>query len=1135
VPPSFTLRCLGSPLLLGPEGEQIRFRTRKHFALLIRLVVEPGKRFSRESLADLLWPDAPQRLAAHSLAQAVSVLKERLGRESILVRRATVGLAEGVVDADVHHLDACDADIRGHFLDGFEIPAARGFEEWKDEWRAKLTPRLRDCLVRQMDAGRRIGDFAQVERHAQVLAELDPLSEDAVRGIMEARAWVGDRTTALKVYARHEEGLARELGAKPSADLTRMAGLLREGRGRAAGLPPAPPAAPSPKPGAVAEPGPPPRAEKRFESETLVGREKEFAALYDNWLEVRRRAPRIVVLAGDPGVGKTTLTNAFVSSCQMEGAVVARAQAYDAERELPYAVLGELVRQLTVQRAIGGAEPEALSDLSRVTPEIVAVFPGVPKPVEWSAEVTPLRLADAFLKTVTAAAEESPLVLVVDDVHAADNASAAILHIVARKLVGTRALVILAGRPSELRNSEAPAALTSDATIEGLRHLDLEPLSPEAAVDLATRLAGRGTGTSRVREPSALGEASPPTDRILRASSGNPLAIELLTREWVQHGRESLLKDLEALDALPAATLGIPRAIRTVFERQVRRLESRTRAVLDLAAVLGRRLTDLPLYAAVDCPAGEAAEALSRLLDERFLREVHGDLEFRNELIRAQAYYGVAGKVRQQLHRRVAEAMSQTLSTASDYSRLEVAWHHLRAGDATSSLTYALDGAEEAVRLGAPYEAEKILQALLPHSNSGPVSTRTRLLLARALAAQSKAREVADVLGPTAQEALPANEKAEVALMLASAAGLLGEGSGRLFCQAADRAVAAARDTHDANALAAALEQSSKAGVETGDEVRILDAKAELHRLSMLATSQGSYTIPYALARCDHAVHDARSAAAQLDNAIAILQTSKDQVTLSPVLSLYGLCKHLLLEFDAAKEAYGAALTIAKRSGDDFRCSIVLSNWSALLLDTGEVEQAVICGRKSLEHAARTLRHSSLVACYFNLAEAYLVLGQNRDATQCQESAKAWIADSGSWPGQTVWFCQSANLALMQGNTSAALELAGMAEACVAGRERTAPDPGVLYKLEAFRAAHVTGHDQALEVVTRARARLRDRSPVNYLEVLGAAAWLEHQGGGRCSDATASELQRFVERGASGKIATLAAQGFLPQAYAHRS
>src|SRR5256885_7927127 len=190
--------------------------------------------------------------------------------------------------------------------------------------------------------------------------------------------------------------MAEGLGAKPSADLVRIADLLREGRSTA------------PRPaGHVSE-----RRERRFEAETLIGREREFSRLYDAWLEVRRRTPRIVVLVGDPGVGKTTLTNAFVSTCQMEGAAIARAQAYDAERELPFAVLAELIKQLTLQRAIGGTDPEALSELTRISPEILGAFPGVPKPVEWAAEVIPLRLADAFLKAVEAGAGGRPLVAV---------------------------------------------------------------------------------------------------------------------------------------------------------------------------------------------------------------------------------------------------------------------------------------------------------------------------------------------------------------------------------------------------------------------------------------------------------------------------------------------------------------------------------------------------------------------------------------------------------------------------------------------------------------------------------------------------------------------------------------------------
>src|SRR5205085_2279839 len=334
---------------------------------------------------------------------------------------------------DVHGLESCEAEIRGPFLDGFEVPGAVQFEQWKDEWRARLMPRIRDCLVKQMDAGRRVGDFATVERHAQVLLDLDPLSEDAVRGFIEARAWVGDRSNALHAFARFEARLADELGAKPSAELVRIADLLREGR-RAA---PRPAGAGA---GQVSE-----RCERRFEAEPL-------------------------------------------------------------------------------------------SELTRVSPEIFAAFPGVPKPVEWAAEVIPLRLADAFLKAVEAATDESPLVLVVDDIHAADNASAAILHVIARKLPHTRLLLILTARSNELRAAAAPSALAADASIEVLRTLEVEPLPPAAAHGLVAGLVVKADGHI----------ADVPVARILQAGNGNPLALELLTREWLAHGSGSLLGDLEA-------------------------------------------------------------------------------------------------------------------------------------------------------------------------------------------------------------------------------------------------------------------------------------------------------------------------------------------------------------------------------------------------------------------------------------------------------------------------------------------------------------------------------------------------------------------------------------------------------------
>ncbi|HUC41823.1 MAG TPA: AAA family ATPase, partial [Gemmatimonadales bacterium] len=668
-------------------GEQVPFRTRKHLALLIRLALEPGKHFTRDYLADLLWPEAPPRHANHSLAQGLSVIKAKIAREAVVIRRATVALAAGWIDADVTHLTETSVAIDGPFLEGFEISGARPFEDWKDEYRVRLIPQVRDCLVRQMDAARRIGDFPTVEKHATRLQDLDPLAEEGIRGVMEARAWASDRSSALKAFARYEERLADELDAKPGPELVRMADLLRDGR--------------RPTAGPRAAGYPPERADRRFEPETLIGREREFSVLYDAWLEARRKSPRIVVVTSDPGVGKTTLVNAFAASCQMEGAVVARAQAYDAERELPFAVLGELVKQLATQRAIGSADPEALSELTRISSEILKAFPGVPKPVEWAPELMPLRIADAFLKAITAAAADSPMILVVDDLHAADNASVAILHSVSRKLTDTRVLLVLAGRSSELRLSRAPWALSSDIRIEGMRALELDVLSHEAADRLVRQLT----------PPSVASD--PPVGRIVRAAGRNPLAIELLTREWAEHAAGSLLHDLEALDTQPVPAIGIPRAIGVVFERQTRRLEVDIRATLDVAAILGRRLMDVALYSVIEVTPGQATLALSRLREEGYLRDVSGNLEFRNELIRAQAYYTMPVSIREHLHRRIADLLAQHHTQDDTAINLEIAWHHLRGGSVDRALPFALVGAEAVLAVGAPHGAEEILSTIL--------------------------------------------------------------------------------------------------------------------------------------------------------------------------------------------------------------------------------------------------------------------------------------------------------------------------------------------------------------------------------------------------------------------------------------
>src|SRR6185436_15138345 len=98
------------------------------------------------------------------------------------------------------------------------------------------------------------------------------------------------------------------------------------------------------------------------------------------------------------------------------------------------------------------------------------------------------------------------------------------------------------------------------------------------------------------------------------------------------------------------------------------------------------RLTEVGLYGAIDLSPAQAAEALSRLREEGYLREVSGDLEFRNELIRAQAYYAVASAARAHFHRKVAELLAERPLQSSPRLTLEIAWHFLKGGSGTRAI-----------------------------------------------------------------------------------------------------------------------------------------------------------------------------------------------------------------------------------------------------------------------------------------------------------------------------------------------------------------------------------------------------------------------------------------------------------------
>ncbi|MGH2667945.1 MAG: AAA family ATPase, partial [bacterium] len=476
------LRTLGPPALLGPAGDPVRFRVKKHLALLTYLAVEPTTSHRREALADFLWPQATASEGRHSLATALSVLRARLGRAAFETTRDTIRLTGVGLDLDLTRLASGDVlgdEIRrplevGAFLDGLDIPDADEFLRWKERHQARLLPSILAAMVLLIDRCRRTADSRQMERIADRMLGLDPLSEDAVRAKMEARALAGDRVTALRAFEDFRTQLRDDLGAAPSLKLEMLAARLRRrGWERTDG----PSVAPVP-----------PVATEQWRGRPFIGRASEHRVLYEAWERMQKGEPGHVLVRGDSGIGKTTIVERLCTAAVLEGATTSRVQCYELEREIPYAAVTGLVLGLLDKPGASAAPPESLAELARTVPEVRQRFPSIPPSIDTHGETARVRLTEAMHDLVSAIGEEHPVILVVDDLHLADDASLAVLHLLIRRAAGQPLMQILTVRQGELGRSPQALRLLESAGTLGFVEVGLPPLPDGEASELLDSL-----------------------------------------------------------------------------------------------------------------------------------------------------------------------------------------------------------------------------------------------------------------------------------------------------------------------------------------------------------------------------------------------------------------------------------------------------------------------------------------------------------------------------------------------------------------------------------------------------------------------------------------------------------------------
>lgn len=729
--PKHYLRCLGQPVLYGPNGEPIRFRTKKHLALLVYLAVEQGRIHRRDRLAAFFWPKVTIEDARHSLATALSILRPRLATGTLETTRESVTFHGERLRTDLEQLrcgellgpePGASVDISS-FLDGFDLPDTTEFALWKDRQQAALLPLLRDALVVLINRCRRAGEFTQIGQLADRLLAIDELCEDGIRAKLEARALAGDRLVALRLFEAWKERLRSELGASPSPELEEMAARLRKGRWERTPI--------SDMPVPHSEPS---------RDRPFVGRARQYGELYALWESLKQGRQTHVVLIGDSGVGKTTIVERLTSAAGLEGAAVARVQSYDLERSIPFSTLGGLTLRLLEASGSSGTSGESLSELARAIPDVRRRFPNLPLATESRGETARLRLTDAFQELLTSVGDEHPVILVVDDLHLADDASVAVLHLVLRRVSHLRVMAIFTARPGELVQSSQGALLRESLAKSGARELALPPLDATTTHDLLTALLAADD-----HRPNAMEQRA-----IVQASGGYPMVLELLVHDWRTNGPSSAAIGLDAMTLEFTGGTGLQAAYGRIFPRLSGALEPATRNALDLASVLGSRLNDLTLYSIVDLSLGQTMAALGQLSELRVLRESSKGLEFTNELIRAHAYGAIPIPVRRALHASAADRLLCAECHRTPSMGLEIAWHCMRAGRTNEAIPHLLSGATDAIRGGAPQSAELALITGLP-SLDGEDLVGAKLLLVEALQEQGRWRDSLDVLETLAQ------------------------------------------------------------------------------------------------------------------------------------------------------------------------------------------------------------------------------------------------------------------------------------------------------------------------------------------------------------------------------------------------
>jgi DNA-binding SARP family transcriptional activator len=725
--PALKVCLFGSPHITC-DAVPLHISSQKAQALFYYLVSN-RQAHSREKLATLFWGETGDRQAKGSLRNTLYELRRNLAtgqepdREYIVTQGNTLAFDletdyyldveefEELLDreaagkrAKMDNWSKAVELYQGDFLEGFIVKDSYDFEDWCFFERERLQRRYLEALTELSDYCGQQGENERAIAYATQILSRDSLRENIHRQLMRLYYAVGNRSAALRQYEICKEVTERELGVAPLAETTTIyEQILRQEL-----VEPPPKVETPPREVRIETPWPHPPSPLRpwrqseYLSSSLVGRDREYAQLIRHLETAAQGRGQLVIVGGEVGIGKTRLVQELLDRAEPDFHLLI-GRCYESEMMLPYQPLVEALRGYLPTLDVEKLQIPSLwlAEVSKLVPELSEVLPDFPHSVPLNSDTERSRLFEGVVQFLVGVSRHYPLIIFIDDLHWADQATLAFLQYLARHVTRQRMLLIGAYRTEDL--SEPLMNTMRSLRQDGLlATITLHRLTLEEVTTLIREMAGMESGGEKF------------SHRIHKDTEGNPFFISEVIRSLFEegvlyrdeHGWSTNLKDFDT----SYAQIPIPSSVRDVIQARLNRLDDVSYQVLETTAVFLQQFYFVTVARACDKSEDTALDAFDRLLQAQLIKEVEvgisgSSYDFNHDKIKEVTYQQMSGARRQQVHRRVGEALEVEYRDRLDEVVSRLAHHFTAGGDREKALRYSIRAGDRARELYANEEA----------------------------------------------------------------------------------------------------------------------------------------------------------------------------------------------------------------------------------------------------------------------------------------------------------------------------------------------------------------------------------------------------------------------------------------------